>query len=71
MSVERARTIEWDGKVLSGWIAIEGKPVRVSADRNTIHKHAAGWDDALTWEINRFREEIFDKLKPYFLSNCR
>jgi hypothetical protein len=71
MSVERARTVDWDGKVLSGWITIDGEPVQVSADRNTIHKHAAGWNDALTWEIDRFREEIFDRLKPYFLANCR
>jgi hypothetical protein len=25
MSVERAKTIEWDGNVLSGWITINGK----------------------------------------------
>jgi hypothetical protein len=71
MSVERARTVEWDGKALSGWITIEGRPVKVSADRETIHQHAPGWNDALTWEIQRFGEEIFDKLRPYFIANCR
>jgi hypothetical protein len=64
MSIERAKTIEWDGKVLTGWITVDGKPIKVSADRETIHKCAPGWDDALTWEIERHREEIFDKLAP-------
>ena len=71
MSVERAKTVEWDGNALSGWITIEGRPVKVSADRETIHQHAPGWNDALTWEIQRFREEIFDKLLPYFIANFK
>ncbi|MCS3765341.1 hypothetical protein [Bradyrhizobium centrosematis] len=71
LSVDRPRSVDWDGKALSGWIVIDGEAFRVSADRDTIHKHAAGWDDALTWEINRFRNEIFDKLKPHFFSNHR
>jgi hypothetical protein len=66
MSVERAKTIEWDGNVLSGWITINGKLLKVSADRDTIHQHAAGWNDALTWEIDRHREAIFDRLMPFF-----
>jgi hypothetical protein len=66
MSVERTRAIEWDGTTLKGWIIVDGKPVKVSADRETIHRHAAGWSDALTWEIERHYEEIFDKLAPFF-----
>ena len=66
MSIERTQTIEWDGNVLSGWITIDGKLIKVSADRDTIHQHAAGWNDALTWEIDRHRELIFDKLMPFF-----
>ena len=65
MSVERAKTIEWDGNRLTGWITIDGKPVKVSVGREIIHKHAPGWNDALTWEIARHREEIFDKLVPF------
>jgi hypothetical protein len=68
MSVERAKTIEWDGTILTGWITVDGKPVKVSADRETIHQHAPGWNDALTWEIERHREEIFEKLVPFFRS---
>ena len=66
ISIERAKTIEWDGKVLTGWITVDGKPVKASADRETIHQHAHGWNDAVTWEIERHREEIFDKLTPFF-----
>ena len=71
MSVERAKTVKWDGNALSGWITIEGRSVKVSADRETIHQHARGWNDALSWEIQRFREEIFDKLTPYFIANFK
>ena len=66
MSVDRNRTIEWDGSELSGWIMIDGAPTKVSADRVTIHAHAPGFNDALTWEINRHRVEIFEKLSPFF-----
>jgi hypothetical protein len=66
MSTERAKTIEWDGKALTGWITLDGTPVKVSATREIIHQHAPGWNDALTWEIERHREEIFDKLTPFF-----
>jgi hypothetical protein len=66
MSIERAKAIEWDGKILTGWITVDGKPVKVSADRETIHQQAPGWNDALSWEIERHREEIFDKLTPFF-----
>lgn len=66
MSVEREKDIEWDGTILRGWVTVDGKPVKVSADRKTIHEHAPGWNDALTWEIERHRDEIFEKLAPFF-----
>jgi hypothetical protein len=66
MSVDRTKTIEWDGKALTGWVIIKGVPTKVLADRDTIHRHAAGFNDALTWEIDRFRDEIFEKLVPFF-----
>jgi hypothetical protein len=58
--------IEWDGNKLSGWIMINGVATRVSADRDTIHAHAPGFNDALNWEISRHRAEIFEKLGPFF-----
>jgi hypothetical protein len=66
MSVDRTNTIEWNGNELSGWIMINGAPTKVSADRDTIHTHAKGFSDALSWEINRNRVEIFEKLVPFF-----
>lgn len=69
-SVDRKNTIEWDGSELSGWIMMGGVPTKVSADRDTIHTHAPGFNDALTWEINRHRVEIFEKLSPFFRSRA-
>ena len=66
MSVDRTNTIEWNGNELSGWIMINGAPTKVSADRDTIHTHAKGFSDALSWEINRHRVEIVEKLVPFF-----
>jgi hypothetical protein len=66
MSMDRKQTVDWDGKTLTGWVAINGSPKKVSADRETIHAHAPGFNDALTREIDRHRVEIFEKLLPYF-----
>ena len=71
MSVDRINTIEWNGTELSGWIMINGAPTKVSADRDTIHAHARGFNDALTWEINRNRVEIFEKLSPFFQGRAK
>jgi len=57
--------IEWDGHALIGWISIDGAATKVKADRETIHNYAAGFNDAVTWENERHRVEIFQKLKPY------
>ena len=69
--VDRKNTIEWDGNELSGWIMIGGVPTKVSADRLTIHAHAPGFNDALTWEIDRHRVEIFEKLSPFFQDGAK
>jgi hypothetical protein len=66
MSIDRTQTVEWDGKALSGWVIVDGTSRKVTADRNTIHAHAPGFNDALTWEIDRHRTEIFEKLLPFF-----
>jgi hypothetical protein len=66
MSIDYTQTIEWNGKALSGWVIVNGASTKVSADRETIHAHAPGFNDALTWEIDRHRAEIFEKLLPYF-----
>ena len=66
MAINDIETVQWDGNVLTGWVLIDGKQRKFSADRNTVHQHAAGFNDALTWEIDRHRVEIFEKLVPYF-----
>ena len=65
MSVERSRTVEWDGEALIGWVAINGIPTKVRANREVIHSKAAGFNDAVSWEIERHRIEIFEKLIPF------
>lgn len=69
MSGEQIGTAEWDGKVLTGWIIINGVPTRVTADRDAIHRYARGFSDALTWEIKAHAAEILEKMKPFFHSS--
>jgi hypothetical protein len=63
--------VKWDGNAIVGWIMIDGVPTKVTADRDTIHRHAPGFDDALTWEIRNHAAEILDKMKPFFRATCR
>lgn len=56
---------------LSGWVDLDGTPTKVSADRETIHAHAHGFSDALIWEIDQHRDEIFEKLLPFFKEQKR
>lgn len=65
---EKIGPVEWDGHRLVGWVSLNGTSIKVVADRDTIHRHAPGFDDALTWEIKRHGTEIFEKLMPYFLT---
>lgn len=56
------------------WIAtrpLDGTPTKVSADRETIHTHAPGFSDALNREVDRHRNEIFEKLLPFFKQQKR
>jgi hypothetical protein len=71
MSDEHIGPAKWDGAALTGWITINGVPTRVTADRDTIHRHAPGFDDALTWEIKAHATEILEKMKPFFLATER
>jgi hypothetical protein len=71
MTVEQIGTVEWDGNALVGWITIDGVPTKVTANRDTIHRHAPGFDDALTWEIRSHAAEILEKMKPFFRATCK
>jgi hypothetical protein len=70
MAAEQIGPVEWDGNALIGWITINGVPTKVTADRDTIHRHAPGFDDALSWEIKSHATEIFEKMKPFFRATC-
>ena len=67
MSVERSKAVEWDGETLIGWLTINGTPTKVKANREMIYQHARGFNDAVTWEIERHRVEIFEKLTPFLI----
>lgn len=71
MSVERSRSVAWDGHVLTGWVTVNGIPTKATADRDFIHRHARGFNDAVTWEIERHRVEIFEKLTPQLIEANR
>ena len=58
------RAVEWDGEALTGWVIINNRPTKVRATIDMIHDHAPGFNDAVVWEIQRYRNEIFDKLVP-------
>jgi hypothetical protein len=66
MSDEQIGMVDWDGDALSGWITINGEPTRVTADRDTIHRHAPGFNDALDREIKGHAIEIFEKMEAFF-----
>ncbi|WP_128930961.1 hypothetical protein [Bradyrhizobium zhanjiangense] len=66
MTSEQISGVEWDGNALAGWVTVGGAPIRVVVDRETIHRHAPGFDDALTWEIKRHGFEILEKMMPFF-----
>jgi len=61
--------VEWDGEALVGWVSIGGAATKVRVDRETIHCHAAGFNDAVSWEIERHRVEIFEKLTAYLVES--
>ena len=50
MSIDRARTIEWDGNALGGWVAADGTPPKISVGHNPTHTPADGVNDAQTSE---------------------
>jgi len=59
-----SNVVEWDGDALVGWIVINGVSTKIKATREMIHAHASGFNDAVTWEIERYRAQIFEKLAP-------
>lgn len=62
------KSVHWDGQVLSGLVAIGGKLTEFTATQDFIHRHAPGFNDAVHWEIERHRLEIFEKLLPVLVA---
>lgn len=71
MSANSTNFVEWDGRALIGWVSVDGALTKVTADRDTIHCYAAGFNDAVTWEIERHREHIFERLIPFLTGRAR
>ncbi|WFU37350.1 hypothetical protein QA640_22940 [Bradyrhizobium sp. CB82] len=65
MTSEQIAEVEWDGNALVGWVTINGTPIKVAVDRDAVHRHAPGFNDALTWEIKRHGAEILEKMMPF------
>lgn len=71
MADEPSRIVEWCGGILTGWVTVDGTTKKVSANRDIIHQYAAGFSDAVNWEIERHKIEIFEKLIPFFSTAFR
>ena len=57
--------IDWDGEKLSAWAQTDSGRILCEAPRNAIHC-LSSYNDVVSWEINRFRGEIMEHLKPVF-----
>lgn len=68
MNVEFDPEIEWDGQFLSRWATVDGNRTQIRVPREVIH-HIPMYNDAIEREIQRDKEDIFEKLKPSILVN--
>jgi hypothetical protein len=66
MNVEFEPEIEWDGQFLSRWAIVEGKRTQVRVPREMINGLPM-YNDAIEREIQRDKEDIFERLKPSIL----
>ena len=60
--------IEWDGTSLSRWAVIGGNRIQVHLTREMIYSIPI-YNDAIGWEIERYKADIFERLKPKILAN--
>lgn len=60
--------IEWDTRIqmLSGWVAWNGARIQVRIPRDLIHT-IPFYNDAIESEIERFKDDILERLKPVIL----
>ena len=62
--------IQWDGDTLSRWVILDGRRVLLSASRDMIHS-LSFYNDAVSWEIERHKVDIFERLRPLLLAALR
>ena len=62
MSEDFGSQVIWDGEALIGWAVIGGVPTKLRFTRAVIHNCLPGFNDAVEWEIERHRVEIFRQL---------
>jgi hypothetical protein len=66
MNVEFEPEIEWDGQFISRWAIVDGKRTQIRVPREMIHGLPM-YNDAIEREIQRNKEDIFERLKPGIL----
>jgi hypothetical protein len=61
--------LRWDqrAQVLCGHALLNGRPTYVSIPRAMIHRELHVYNDAVEWEIERFKEDIVSRLAPLLL----
>ena len=61
--------LKWNPQTqtLSGWTEIKGARVFVCVPRELIHSKLPIYNDAVGWEIDRFKNDIVERLIPYML----
>lgn len=52
--------------MLSGWFVLESRRLHLKAPRALIHMISI-YNDAVEWEIERYKEDIFERLAPILL----
>ena len=67
VSVEFEPKIGWDGTSLSRWAVIGGNRVHIKLPREMIHSIPI-YNDAIGSEIERYKADIFERLKPKLLA---
>lgn len=67
MSHVKHESVVWTGEVLTGCIMLNGVRATITATRDMIHRHVPGFNDAVSWEIEKHRVEIFEQLAPILI----
>lgn len=68
MSVEFEPEITWDGNAILRWAIVNGERIQIRIPREVVHTLPMH-NDALEREIDRDKEEIFERLKPKLLAD--